>query len=313
MRKNINDLTQEKAQGRIYTPAFIVRNILDLSGYAGQGVLRRHIIDNSCGDGAFLTEAVSRYCGAAEKSGMSPAQLASDLQTYIHGIEIDDKECKKCRANVSRIAARHGVDNVAWDIICADALAVRGYNGKMDFVVGNPPYVRIHNLMDNYAAIKRFRFAQDGMTDLFIVFYEIGLKMLNERGILGYISPSSIFNSVAGTSIRRHLVFNRGIRKAVDLKHFQPFEATTYTTILILAKERNSASVEYYEYDENSQQPRFVDNLRYEDFFFKNTFFFGQSARIRGLRQILDNTAADGPAAVKNGFATLCDDFFIGD
>jgi adenine-specific DNA-methyltransferase len=313
MRKSTNDLTQEKAHGRVYTPLFIVRNILDLSGYTGSGVLRRHIIDNSCGDGAFLTEVVSRYCEVAVKSGMTADCLASELQTYIHGIEIDAEECEKCRANVSKIAAKYGVDNVTWDIICDDALAVRKYDGKMDFVVGNPPYVRIHNLMDNYAAIKRFRFAQDGMTDLFIVFYEIGLNMLNERGILGYISPSSIFNSVAGTSIRRHLVFNRGICKIVDLKHFQPFEATTYTAILILAKECNSGSVEYYEYDEANLAPRFIDNLRYEDFFFGNAFFFGESAQLLGLRQIMSNDAANSSFAVKNGFATLCDDFFIGD
>ena len=56
----------------------------------------------------------------------------------------------------------------------------------MDYVLGNPPYVRVHNLGDSFDLIKNFLFAQNGMTDLYIVFYEIGLRMLNKDGILGY-------------------------------------------------------------------------------------------------------------------------------
>ena len=50
-----------KNQGRIYTPEFIVRNILDLANYKGD-ILEKNIIDNSCGDGAFLKEVINRYC-----------------------------------------------------------------------------------------------------------------------------------------------------------------------------------------------------------------------------------------------------------
>jgi adenine-specific DNA-methyltransferase len=61
----------------------------------------------------------------------------------------------------------------------------------MDYVVGNPPYVRVHNLRENYEDIKAFSFSKKGMTDLFIVFFEIGFKMLNKTGKMSYISPTS--------------------------------------------------------------------------------------------------------------------------
>ena len=46
-----------KQHGRVYTPDYLVRLILDYGGYYGAGLLEKHIIDNSCGDGAFLSFA----------------------------------------------------------------------------------------------------------------------------------------------------------------------------------------------------------------------------------------------------------------
>lgn len=44
------------------------------------------------------------------------------------------------------------------DILNQDALSVSCFDGKMDFVVGNPPYVRVHNLADRYHNVKHLRF-----------------------------------------------------------------------------------------------------------------------------------------------------------
>ena len=309
---NTLTITKEKANGRIYTPDYIVNNILDLCGYNGTAVLGRHIIDNSCGDGAFLAEVVRRYCSAAQAVNMPSEQLGTELGQFIHGVEIDNAECENCIANITNTAAEFGVYNICWDISVGDTLTVRRYNGMMDYVVGNPPYVRVHNLLDSYDAVKGYSFAQNGMTDLFIVFYELGLRMLNDTGILGYITPSSLFNSLAGSSMRRHLICYRNIKAVVDLKHFQPFEAITYTTIMILAKQPQE-SVMYYEYDEINLIPITISELVYEDFCMNGFFIFGGKAELNELKSIMSYTGGKTYCEVKNGFATLCDDFFIGD
>ena len=41
----------------------------------------------------------------------------------------------------------------------------------MDWVVGNPPYVRVHNLGSSAMDVKRQVFSQGGMTDLYLSFY----------------------------------------------------------------------------------------------------------------------------------------------
>ena len=311
MQIDRNALTREKANGRFYTPLHIVKDILSLAGYSGGAVLRKHVIDNSCGDGAFLVEIVETYCRAAMEAGEDAERIRSELGTYVHGIEIDEVECEKCRANVSGAAARYGVSDVDWDILCADALKTHRYDGKMDFVLGNPPYIRVHHLFDHYDTVKQYRFARDGMTDAYIVFYEIGLSMLRDSGVLGYITPSSLFNSVAGGVLRAHLSENRRIRKVVDLKHFQPFSSTTYTTIMILSGHAAEEAVEYYEYDGQRMTPVLTARLTYEDFYCNGMFYFGRKTQLETLHSIL-LCRPSGAFAVKNGFATLCDRFFIG-
>ena len=62
MANKKENITTEKANGRVYTPDYIVKNLLDLAGYYEENILKKHVVDNSCGDGAFLVEIVDRYC-----------------------------------------------------------------------------------------------------------------------------------------------------------------------------------------------------------------------------------------------------------
>lgn len=313
MKKEKMPKSTEKLNGRIYTPDFIVNNILDLASYHGQAILKKHVIDNSCGDGAFLVSIVDRYCKEFLKKHSDLQILSKELSEYIHGIEIDGIECRKCLKNVNNIVNSYGIQSVNWDINCADTLSVDKYNGKMDFVLGNPPYVRVHNLGESFDDIKKFAFSQSGMTDLYIVFYEIGLKMLNDNGILGYITPSSFFNSLAGKCMRLHLINNNLLDRIVDLKHFQAFSATTYTTITILKNNRQLKTTDYYQFDEENNIPYYVDTLSVDDYYIDCKFYFSAKKNLYELKNILMFKPVKEYFAVKNGFATLADSFFIGD
>ena len=305
-------ISTEKLNGRFYTPEFIVNNVLDLSSYHGQKILKKHVIDNSCGDGAFLVVVVKRYCVEYLKISADLQTLSKELVKYIHGIEINATEAKKCIENLNNAVNIYNLQNIEWDINCADTLTVDKYNGKMDYVIGNPPYVRVHNLGNSFNNIKKFSFAQNGMTDLYIVFYEIGLKMLNENGVLGYITPSSFFNSLAGKNMRLHLVSNNLLDKIVDLKHFQAFAATTYTAITILKYNRQQHTTEYYQFEDKNNFPYYVDTLDAEDYCICDNFYFADKKKLAELKNILKYKPIKDNFIVKNGFATLADRFFIG-
>lgn len=302
-----------KNQGRIYTPEFIVKNILDLVNYKND-ILEKNIIDNSCGDGAFLKEVVNRYCESFLSQNKNLAELKKQLQKYIHGIEIEKEEVEKCIQNLSNEVQKFGVSEVKWDIICADTLDIKTFDGKMDFVVGNPPYVRVHNLAESYNKVKQFSFSQNGMTDLYIVFFEIGFRMMNKTGKMCMITPSSCLRSKAGDNFRKFIFQEKNLEAIVDLGHFQPFEATTYTMITLFGNGSKSNSIEYYDYNEQERKPGEKELLNYSDVFINGKIYISKKNSLSLLHRLENyNNSVSNNISVKNGFATLADSVFIGD
>lgn len=308
--------TKIKNNGVVYTPNYIVKMILDESNYKGDQILKKHVIDNSCGDGRFLIEIVERYIEEFFKNQrrniINQEELKSELEEYIHGIELDEEEVLKCKMNLDDVAGKHGLENINWDVNQGDTLKVSKYDNKMDFVLGNPPYVRVHNLKENFEHIKNQKFTNTGMTDLFIIFYEIGINMLNETGKLGYITPSSIFNSVAGTEFRKFIIENKLLTSVIDLKHFQAFDNfMTYTAVLVLDKTNNRDVVEYSLFNEKKLEKYLIDYLNYKEIYLNNYFYFAKRLKLIELNEILKTNIKTTKLEIKNGFATLADGIFI--
>ena len=301
-----------KQHGRVYTPDYLVKVILDFGGYDKPNILKKHVIDNSCGDGAFLTEIVRRYCTSflAQKQDLS--KLKHELETFIHGIELDAVECDKCIQNLNTIVEGYGISKMKWDIVNADTLTVDRFNGKMDYVFGNPPYVRVHNLENSYETVKKFKFAEGGMTDLFIVFFEIGFNMLAKGGLMCLITPSSWLGSLAGTHLRQYIHTHQNLSGVIDLEHFQPFEATTYTLISRFSNSKKYDFIDFYVFNGIDKTKTFKDKLSYKDVMIGANIFFSQKENLKLLKKI-KTTKSYQYVSVKNGFATLADKVFIGD
>lgn len=301
-----------KQHGRVYTPDYLVKVILDFGGYDKPNILKKHVIDNSCGDGAFLTEIVRRYCASFLTQKQDLSKLKHELETYIHGIELDAVECEKCILNLNKVVEEYGISKVKWDITNADTLTVDRFNAKMDYVIGNPPYVRVHNLEDSYEIVKKFKFAEGGMTDLFIVFFEIGFNMLAKSGLMCLITPSSWLGSLAGIHLRQYIHTHQNLSGVIDLEHFQPFEATTYTFISRFSKSKKNSHIEYYTFDGEKLKAKFQEKLSYSDIQIGNNFYFSKKTHLSLLNNI-KTTYGYPYVSVKNGFATLADKVFIGD
>ncbi len=299
-----------KHSGQIFTPDYLVKTILDTAGYNSSQILRKHCIDNSCGDGAFLCEIVARYCNYFLQTNNSIEILKKELESYIHGIEIDTAAYNICIENLNTTVKNYGLKNIAWDILNQDTLNVTKYNKKMDFVIGNPPYVRVHNLNDTYNGVKTFSFANGGMTDLYLVFFEIGFNMLKDKGKLCYITPSSWINSIAGSNMRKYILSEKNIVELIDLKHYQPFKATTYTMISLFQKGIVHNKFKLYNFNENRLDKDFVDELSVNDIYINNNFYLATQNALKSFSQIVYSPYPP-VVKVKNGFATLADNVFI--
>lgn len=302
-----------KKTGQVFTPDYLVCQMLDYVGYVDEQILEKHIVDNSCGNGAFLQEVVRRYIFVAKGHDIDTKTLKQHLETYIHGIDIDGYICRECVANLSKIASEYGVNDVDWDIRNIDALDFVGYDSRMDYVVGNPPYVRVHNLDSAYETVKRYKFANGGMTDLYLAFFELGFNMLAENGKMCYITPSSWLNSLAAANLRQYILLHKNLISLVDLEHYQPFEgATSYTIISLFSKSYCSDTIDYYVFDSEMCSRTFIDVLKFDEIAFDGAFFLANRQTLSQLREI-KQSKVDVRVKVKNGFATLADGVFIGD
>ena len=114
--------------------------------------------------------------------------------------------------------------------------------GGFDCIIGNPPYVRIQT-MKEWAPLEveiykeLFRAGRTGNYDIYIVFVEQGLQLLNASGQLGFILPSKLFATDYGAALRGIIGQARSLRKVVDFGHAQVFDgASNYTCLLFLSR-----------------------------------------------------------------------------
>ncbi len=114
--------------------------------------------------------------------------------------------------------------------------------GGFDAIVGNPPYIRIQTLQETTPLSvgyfkKHYAAASKGNYDIYVVFIERALQLLNERGRLGYIVPHKFFNAQYGAPLRKHLSEGKHLSQVVHFGDAQVFKgATTYTCLLFADK-----------------------------------------------------------------------------
>lgn len=122
-----------------------------------------------------------------------------------------------------------------------------------DCIIGNPPYVKLQNFRkinkeesDYFLKNKlsdgcsMYESAQTGNFDIYLLFIEKGLKLLNEKGRMGYIAPSVWLKNDYGKGLRGLVKSKSCMDRWLDFKSFQVFEeATTYTALQFFKKSEN--------------------------------------------------------------------------
>lgn len=308
-------MSKHKTLGQVYTPKWIVDEILELVGYNNSIILDKTILEPACGDGAFLIEIVKRYIKTAKDNNYNNQQIKNNLEQFIYGIEIDKEEYNKCIINLNNFVENEfNISNVKWSIFNDNTLDLyQLYIGKFDYIVGNPPYIRIHNLDANTRQILKNEFLfSEGTIDIYLSFFEMGFKMLNNIGVLGYITPNSYLHNTSYKKFREYLKQNKNIRTLIDFKANKLFNGfSTYTAISIFQKDYDKDYFIYKELANGSiKDINYINyyNLDSKDWSFTNT----ENTEFLKKLNSNKNSAIKDYFDVQYGFATLRDNIYIG-
>lgn len=307
MTSLIKQYNQKKLLGQVYTPIFIVQKILDDIGYKGASIIGKKILDPACGDGRFLEEVVKRIIHYSTKD-----TLAQNLKN-VHGWDIDPIAVSECIHKLNHLIYPLQIE---WNIKCYNALEylveqqdVFKNTISYDFIVGNPPYIRIQHL-DEYQRRwiqKYYSFCKNGSTDIYIAFFELCLNSLSDDGICGLITPNTFFYTETARKLREVLAQNQYLVQITNYHHIQIFEdATTYSAITIFNKKQNA----YFTYQHASDKYHFLErNISFDEIKKKKLWQLSimsvshyATTSYRPLKEI---------AHIYVGITTLCDRAYI--
>ena len=115
-------------------------------------------------------------------------------------------------------------------------------NDGFDIVIANPPYVQLQKdggkLANELKDQGYATFARTG--DIYCIFYEKGLNLLKDKGILCYITSNKWMRAGYGEKLRGYLADNCNPLKLIDYAGNKIFEsATVDVNTLIACKEKN--------------------------------------------------------------------------
>ena len=127
-----------------------------------------------------------------------------------------------------------------------------GRNGGFDVVLGNPPYVKLQNLMKvdpdvvAYLAAERgddtYQSARTGNFDLYLPFIEKGLRLLAPGGRMAFIAPNLWAVNQYGEGLRSLVHRGQHLDRWLDFKSHQIFEdVITYTALQFYTREPRDA------------------------------------------------------------------------
>lgn len=209
------------------------------------------VLDPSCGSGAFLIEAFDQlhleYQHATERlnelreGGFAASLFDPDrtiLQQNLYGVDLNEEATEIARLSIWIKTAQRGkvltdLDHnirVGNSIVDDPELDPRAFHweaafpevfaqGGFDVVVGNPPYVRAELLAEIKPHLQKRYAAYHGGADLYVYFYELGLRLLRPGGRLSYIVTNKWLKAGYGEPLRCLFAQHGWVEEIVDLGH----------------------------------------------------------------------------------------------
>ena len=261
--------------GEVFTRRWVVEMILDLAGYRADvdlAVLRA--IEPSCGAGAFLGPMVERLIASAKAHGRNLANHCAAIRAFdllAANVELSRKAVAVLLEE-SGMSAHDAASTAAAWIARADFLlhGADEYDGTIDLVVGNPPYIRLEDVPAARSALYRERCpTMRGRSDIYVGFIESGLRMLKTGGALAFIVADRWMHNQYGADLRQMISSGFAVETVIAMHDVDAFEApvSAYPAVTVVRRQPQAKAViasTTSSFDKESVEPflRFATNGR---------------------------------------------------
>jgi adenine-specific DNA-methyltransferase len=218
--------------GEVFTRRWVVEVLLDLTGYTTyRDLSRMHLLEPSCGSGAFLGPAVERLIASAQGHGQDLASLGDAIRSY----DLQAEHVQICRALCRGLLVAAGEPASDASALAerwvrhADFLLSGIEDRPADVVIGNPPYIRYDDLADDVVALYRSTWpTMRGRGDIYVGFIERSLRMLKPGGKVGFICADRWMRNQYGTSLREMVASRYAVEHVWTMHDVDAFEAPVY-------------------------------------------------------------------------------------
>ncbi|MEM1832185.1 MAG: hypothetical protein QXJ97_11735, partial [Desulfurococcaceae archaeon] len=220
-----------------------------------------------------------------------------------------------------------------------NALVIASLIGKCSYVIGNPPWVRIHRvakhvkqtLKNNYAYYgegsaydPKFKMTKTPFKEQYdysLAFVERGLQFLREGGVLGYVITSKVLKAMYAGRMREDILLNCKVLKLVDYSLYPvPLfqDVVNYPLIIAVKKEKpgdkHEVDIKVYNTVGDSKTFKLPQNeLPLDQYDKKSPWILAPLVVIRALRKVYVNSLRLGDVyEVMRGLMTSADSIFVG-
>lgn len=235
-------------KGAVYTKRWVVELLLDLAGYTAERNLAGSLaVEPSAGEGAFLGPIIERLVDSCARQGQDLSRCRNSLVAY----ELDEGSAMRARRLAIGILLERGVspelaDELAGGWIRTGDYLLEADNNEADFVIGNPPYVRLEDIPEDTAFIYRQAYrTMRGRADLYVAFFEAALRQLKVGGTCAFICADRWMRNQYGCDLRALVTGSYSVDTVIEMHNADAFqdEVDAYPAITIIRRLQQRSTV----------------------------------------------------------------------
>ena len=241
-------VTVVEPKGVVFTKRWVVELLLDLSGYCSdKNLVDALAVEPAAGDGAFLGPMVERLVESCRNLGRSLSECQNSLIAY----ELDEESAARARAFSQNILMNRGVRQPlakrlaeAW-VLDRDYLFDAG-SRQADFIIGNPPYVRLEDIPEETASVYRSAYpTMRGRADLYVAFFEAALRQLKTGGVCAFICADRWMRNQYGAELRQLITSAYSVEVLLSMHQANAFddEVAAYPAITVIRHKKQQSTV----------------------------------------------------------------------